>query len=396
MKVSRKNLFFCVALCFLSLGLFISFKHFLSPVTLRELTTDSGFDSDFDGPNDGWFDGFGGGGGSDSDSDFDLDYYIDDDNNYDGESDNGPYLTILLISFVLFLTSIPFVYLYNKHKNGTSFLMSVGYSLAFSVAIFIVLIIGYMAILFFPILCYLFEFFFMKIPYITLPVILALVSFLVVKIVKSRKNHFSFNVKIRNNNVLDESYFKEALVNPSIVSEAYECYLKIQKAWSKNNIEEVRDLLSSELYNMYKSQIETMKKNCQRNEMSDFKFVRGVIREYYESSNQEKFVITLQVLCRDYMVLDLENINLFKNSDFKEKKIFERNFYIKSNSKRINDYTYSLTFLRNKETDLDKCPNCNAKLPFSGRSVKCSYCGSLVERKNTNLVLIDKKMIRQR
>ena len=48
-----------------------------------------------------------------------------------------------------------------------------------------------------------------------------------------------------------------------------------------------------------------------------------------------------------------------------------------------------------KEVDIDSCPNCHGKITKKGKSVKCEYCDSVINRKPTNLVLVDKKMVRQ-
>ena len=74
---------------------------------------------------------------------------------------------------------------------------------------------------------------------------------------------------------------------------------------------------------------------------------------------------------------------------------FISNEVIRGNSDRINDYYYCLTFEMSSEDNIDKCPSCHAKITKKGKSVKCEYCGSVINRKSTNLVLVDKKMIRQ-
>ena len=52
-------------------------------------------------------------------------------------------------------------------------------------------------------------------------------------------------------------------------------------------------------------------------------------------------------------------------------------------------------FVKKQDNAKNVCPNCNAKLKEQGSSVKCEYCGSIITRKTNELILIDKKMIRQ-
>lgn len=157
----------------------------------------------------------------------------------------------------------------------------------------------------------------------------------------------------------------------------YDSYVKIQQAWSANDIDKVRHLLSDEMYNTYKMQIMTMINKNQRNAMSDFKYIDAYIENISEKDTNIIIKVSLDVNCKDYMI------------DIKS------GMTIKGKSNRINHYSYSLTFVLGKNNNVSKCPNCNAKLKKQGKSVKCDYCGSVIEREINELVLIDKKMIKQ-
>jgi DNA-directed RNA polymerase subunit RPC12/RpoP len=166
--------------------------------------------------------------------------------------------------------------------------------------------------------------------------------------------------------------------NPeTIVLVCYNRYVDIQTAWASNDIEKAKDILTNDLYNMYKGEIATLKAKKQRNAMSDFKYVDGKVLSVTETNNTLNIKIALQVDCKDYMVDERSNS------------------VVRGDSSRINHYDYRMTYVLSKSESTDKCPNCNAKLKGKGNTVKCEYCGSTIVRKTNNVVLAEKKMFRQ-
>ena len=157
----------------------------------------------------------------------------------------------------------------------------------------------------------------------------------------------------------------------------YDSYVKIQQAWSANDIDKVRHLLSDEIYNKYKMDITTMISKNQRNEMSDFEFINAYIIKVSEKNNSKFIYSILEVYCKDYMINTTNN------------KV------TRGMNTRINHYTYMLTFKLGNSVSIINCPSCNAKLSNKGTSTTCEYCGSVIERESDELVLIDKKMIKQ-
>ena len=348
MKLSKKNIFILLTFCFLFLVVAFSFQYGFRFVPSSDLATDSGFDSDFGGDS--------GGGGSDS---FGSDH--------DGSSGGTVYkiwdLNSLIISIIVTMCVIfPILVIRGKKNGNEDYLFELGLSFRYGVCLYAVLYT-----------CVVFNFMFGSPGGVTVLIVLIIIILPILILFI-----YAFITEKKRLDKEDARCFEGVLENPSIVKEAYDIYVRIQLAWAKNNLEDVRDVLSSEMYNMYNSQIQTMIRKKERNVMSDFKFVKGGIREYQNVNGQDRYVVILQVLCKDYMVDE-------------KRHIVTRGSYMKK-----NNYIYSLTFLRNKNVDLDKCPNCDAELPSNGQNVKCSYCGSVIERKNTNLVLVDKKMLSQR
>ena len=157
----------------------------------------------------------------------------------------------------------------------------------------------------------------------------------------------------------------------------YDIYVKIQQAWSENNIDKARDVLSNGLYNQYRTQILTMITKNEQNIMCDFKYKYSSIVDVYEQDNNIIYEVKMQVECKDYI------IDTIKNKVKRGKK------------HKTNYYLYKLVFKSNKVESIENCPNCNAKLTDS-ESTKCEYCGSEIVRDSTKIVLQTKKMISQR
>ncbi len=163
-------------------------------------------------------------------------------------------------------------------------------------------------------------------------------------------------------------------------NDAYHIYVDIQKAWSKNHIEEAKDLLSNELFNTYKSEIEVMKAKHERNEMSDFQYLDSAVSSVKEENNDTLSVsVLLRVSCKDYLV-DMNN-----------------SYVKRGDSNRINYYYYRLSFIiPGTHHYFDTCPNCSAPLPKEEVNIKCEYCGSKIVRKLNKMILTRKEMIEQK
>lgn len=367
MKLRKKNILIILVFCFLGLALAFSFQNGYSSSFFRELATDSGFDSDFGGGSSG---GGGGGYSGSSSSDF--------GGSSGGGSNGADPFTIVFGLIISVVVVYPILSHFNEKRYSTIYLLLIsllfGFVLAsfFSIPLFFVIILISIILTLFP-------------PIISIPVLFVLFGFGIFGLVCLRKSIIKSMIenkrRYEENKSIEtpsEDYFSSVLNDPNIVKEAYDIYVKIQKAWAKNDLSNIKDLVSDTLYNMYRVQIKTSIKKNQRNEMSDFKFVEGYIYRYESYDERDVYNITLRVLCKDYLV---DN---------------DSNEVIRGDSNRINDYTYLLSFVKYKKEDIKECPNCKAPIPSSGERVVCEYCGSVINKKSTSMILTSKKMLKQR
>ena len=192
----------------------------------------------------------------------------------------------------------------------------------------------------------------------------------------SNTNHINNKANAR----LEDMFIKAQLPNfdkEAFYNEAFKIYKDVQIAWMDNDIERVRNVLSDEMFNTYKMQLETLKIKNQKNIMEDIT-LKDVYITDIKTVNEKKVIdVIMHVNCRDY-IIDITN-----------------NKVLRGKKNKVWFYEYCLSYMKDSGESIDHCPNCSAKLK-DGSSVKCEYCGSIINRKADKFILIDKKMISQR
>lgn len=111
-----------------------------------------------------------------------------------------------------------------------------------------------------------------------------------------------------------------------LIKYAYDIYYKVQIAWMNDTLNDVKDIISDELYNQYDAQLSTLRIKKQQNIMRDIKFIDGYIYNIDDYGDYYTVAIVLVVHCRDYII----------NKETKE--------VLRGSSSRINKYNYSLSF----------------------------------------------------
>lgn len=187
-------------------------------------------------------------------------------------------------------------------------------------------------------------------------------------------------------NTYDDNYLtnriKKALPNfdrKQFLEDGFKIYVDVQNAWMNFKLDDVKDVITDEMYNMYSAQLDLMKTKGEQNIMSDFKkcnaFLKGV-----SIQNNTIAVTTMYVVeFYDYIVNE------------QSKKVLRG-----SKSKKVR-ITYELTFRKtlDEKTVIDHCPNCGAKIEDANGSATCKYCGSKLVYENSKWILTNKKNINQ-
>ena len=157
---------------------------------------------------------------------------------------------------------------------------------------------------------------------------------------------------------------------------AYTIYVEVQNAWMNIDYDSLRNLLTDELFNKYKTDLEVLELKKQKNIMSDYKLNNFEIINFSES--EENYIITcyLNIELHDYIVDKDNNV-------------------IRGNKENIIVHDYELTFVRGKDIKEGTCPNCHAELNDKASKV-CPYCNSVIVSRNNNWVLSNKTSKSQR
>ena len=138
----------------------------------------------------------------------------------------------------------------------------------------------------------------------------------------------------------------------------------------------IRKYTTDEIYNMYKSLGQNLQKKKRKNITKDFSL------KYFNISGMEikKDIISLTVFVK------IEEFNYIINH--KEK-------VVSGNKRKKVIRNLRMTFIKTKNQNNNKCPNCGAPLP-NINSNTCMYCNSIVYGENHDWILSEKLVVSQK
>lgn len=157
--------------------------------------------------------------------------------------------------------------------------------------------------------------------------------------------------------------------------EAYENFVKIQKAWMNFDYVTLKRLCSNEIYNTYYEELEALKLKNGQNIMSDFELVNNKIFDIKEKNGVITVVYQLIVEFYDYVIND------------KTQKI------VKGTDKRKMHNTYILIFTKSNNYN-SICPNCGNSIEPG--TTECSHCKAVIVQDSNEFVMSSKRIISQR
>ena len=159
---------------------------------------------------------------------------------------------------------------------------------------------------------------------------------------------------------------------------AYQIFYDTQIGWMEFDYDKLENILSDELYNTYKMDLEALKLKKQKNVMEDFELINTKLISLQEQNNLYIAKVMLEVKFIDY----IEDLNTHK--------------VLRGSDKNKVDNTYVLTYIRTKEEkSVNVCPKCGAEVEGNVSGV-CEYCRTKLINNNYDWVMSKKEKISQR
>lgn len=157
----------------------------------------------------------------------------------------------------------------------------------------------------------------------------------------------------------------------NIKHEVYKNFVDVQKAWMDFDFPSLEELCGQELFESYKSDLEVLKKNKNKNIMKKFKYRNCFIYNISKEKDDTIIKALLYVSFKDYVINETTG------------KI------VKGDNHQVFDNIYDLHFVRNNEVSI-KCPSCGANV----KGTVCDHCHTIIENYDRGLLLVNKRLIK--
>lgn len=160
-----------------------------------------------------------------------------------------------------------------------------------------------------------------------------------------------------------------------LMDQVFKMFVDEQMAWMNFDYEGLRKILSDELYNNYKMQLETMEIGMEKNIMDDIVFVDGGVISIKKTDLTEEVQVKLHVRMRDYII---------NTADGKPKH---------GDPNKVMDNNYIITLERSRRNEIQFCPNCGGELT-SKASQKCKYCDAVLVKGSKEFVIVKQENVK--
>lgn len=158
----------------------------------------------------------------------------------------------------------------------------------------------------------------------------------------------------------------------------FNIYRDIQTAWMNFDTDTIRKLTTDEIYNMYSSQLETLKVKKQKNIMKDITLDEVKIIDIKKENNIITTSVYLRVKCYDYVIKETTNETV-RGRD---------------NARIVIEYVLSFVKSSVNNNTEEKCPNCGAQVEINSSST-CPYCDSVLVKDAGDYVMSKKTCVGQ-
>ena len=189
--------------------------------------------------------------------------------------------------------------------------------------------------------------------------------------VSNRSNNF-YSMKLMTQDEIDA--IDSSIKIQETMDKVFDLYVKEQVAWMNFDYEGLRAILSDELFNDYKMQLETMELGMEKNIMEDIVMVDGGIVSIKKTDLTEELKVKLHVRMKDYII---------NTADGKPKH---------GDPNKTMDNNYIITLERSIRSEIHNCPNCGGELNDNA-SQKCPYCEAVLVKGSKDFVIVKQENV---
>lgn len=209
--------------------------------------------------------------------------------------------------------------------------------------------------------------------------VIIIITIIILANLSHNKSNGSYSFSRKQYIGLTEDEIKEkdvTLDSVKLKEESFQIYREVQTAWMDFDYDFLRKNLTDELFNMYESQLRTLKIKNQKNIM------------------KEIVMNDVKILSID-IVGELEEVKVYlcvSQYDYVEDK---NHHVLRGTDKYKNMVEYVITLVRNKDNNgMEKCSNCGAPIDIVSGGV-CSYCDSTIINQTKKFVMSKKECVGQ-
>lgn len=198
---------------------------------------------------------------------------------------------------------------------------------------------------------------------------------------KQSKNKFGnprmLSIDDANAEMLIRQYLPNFNKHEFIITQ-YNNYCRMQVDWMNFNMEDMKELITNELYTMWSSQLDTLKLKGEQNIMGQFELERA----YLTGATMQNGNLTVST---DYIIKTYDYI---VNANTKQ--------LVRGNNRQRMRIHYSMKFRLSLDhmNKIDKCPSCG-NIITNNTSTVCPYCRSQLFVEPKNWVLTEKTCLGQ-
>ncbi len=163
-------------------------------------------------------------------------------------------------------------------------------------------------------------------------------------------------------------------------------YVQLQEAWTKKDLEPVRQFMTDKFFNQMKRQLKFLIQQNRTDHTENIAVLDVNLIGWYQLKSYDYIVARLNTRITSYITDD--NTGEIVSGSRTREKFMEYEW-------KLCRRTSTMTENNNENLKINKCPNCGAPIDINS-STKCQYCGTIIISKSVNWTISGMTGISQR